>query len=94
MRVAIALPHLTEQNAKRVTLKSTLTLGVAMTNRGWFVGGVFSTIYVGSMVSMFHTLWTTPLYSKLDYSNLQLAGLVVGILGIAFTFYLWDTSPK
>jgi hypothetical protein len=63
-----------------------------MTNRGYFVSGVFATLAVGSMASMFHTLWTTTNGQAPTYSNLQLLGLLVGSLGLAFMLYLWDTS--
>lgn len=63
-----------------------------MTNRGYFVSGVFVTITLASMVSMFHTLWILPNYTAPVYSNWQLLGLLVGSLGSAVMFYLWDTT--
>lgn len=64
-----------------------------MTNRGYFVSGVFVTITLMSMASMFHTLWITDTrVQALEYSNTQLLGLLIGSLGSAVMFYLWESS--
>lgn len=65
-----------------------------MTKRGYFFGGVFTTIYLGTMLDMFHTLYITPEGVAPTYSVWQILGLLIGLAGIAFIVYLWDTSPK
>jgi hypothetical protein len=65
-----------------------------MTNRGYFVSGVFATLTIGSMVSMFHTLWIVENYQAPEYSNIQLLGLLIGTLGSFLMLYLWDTTGR
>jgi hypothetical protein len=65
-----------------------------MTNRGYFMSGVFVTITLVSMASMFHTLWIKEDFAPPVYSYLQLAGLTIGTLGSFAMLYLWDTAGR
>lgn len=65
-----------------------------MTSRGYFLSGVFATITLVSMASMFHTLWIVENYQAPEYSNIELLGLLIGTAGSFFMLYLWDTTGR